>query len=49
LNCRSSFDVLQGRPDIGDQRLEYIGPAVQRRRVQRGLVGVAGRLAYRGQ
>jgi predicted helicase len=41
--------VLQGRADVGDQLLQDVGPAMQRREVQRGLVGVAGGLAHRGQ
>lgn len=45
---RSSLDVLQSRTDVFDQSLEDGGPAVQRRQVQGGLVGVAGSLAHRG-
>ena len=42
---RSSFDVLQGRTDVGDQPLEYIDPAVQRRQVQRATAASSsGRL-----
>jgi len=36
---RSGPEVAQGRTDIGDQPLEHVDPAVQRRQVQRRLVG----------
>ena len=38
--------MLQGLADIGDQPLEGVGSAVQRRQIQRGLVGVTDRLAH---
>jgi hypothetical protein len=41
--------VLQGRADVGDQPLQGVGSAVQRRQAQRRLVGMAGGLAHRGQ
>jgi len=42
---RTGFDMLQALAHVGDQPLEHIGGAVQRREAQRGLVGVPGRVA----
>jgi len=46
---RSLPNVLQSLADMGDESLEHMRLAVQRRQVQRRGVGVIHRLAYRGQ